>query len=60
MFPPPLDDLIRKVRAVIPAEQQVYLVGGAVRDLLLGFPLNDLDFVLTGDVLRPAAGWRIA
>ena len=51
MFPPPLDDLIRKVRAVIPAEQQVYLVGGAVRDLLLGVPLNDLDFVLTGDVL---------
>lgn len=52
MFPPPLDDLIRKVRAVIPADQQIYLVGGAVRDLLLGFPLNDLDFVLSGDVLE--------
>ena len=29
---------------------EVYLVGGMVRDLLLGRPNNDLDFVVEGDV----------
>jgi len=27
----------------------VYLVGGAIRDALLGEPVNDLDFVVTGE-----------
>ncbi|MEW6092889.1 MAG: HDIG domain-containing metalloprotein [Chloroflexota bacterium] len=41
-FPPLLD----KVLAALPADQTVYLVGGAVRDLLLGRPIRDFDFAL--------------
>ena len=33
---------------------QAVLVGGAVRDLLLGLPLRDLDYVLPGDALPVA------
>ena len=33
---------------------RVYLVGGAVRDLLLGRPVTDLDLVATGEVSRLA------
>lgn len=31
------------------AEEPVYLVGGAVRDLLLGRPRADVDLVVEGD-----------
>ncbi|MBI4730778.1 MAG: HD domain-containing protein [Chloroflexi bacterium] len=41
-FPPLLD----KVLAALPADQTVYLVGGAVRDLLLGRAIHDFDFAL--------------
>jgi tRNA nucleotidyltransferase (CCA-adding enzyme) len=37
-------DAVRKV-----AEEPVYLVGGAVRDLLLGRPRADVDLVVAGD-----------
>jgi len=37
--------LIDKVRAVLP-DQELYLVGGAVRDMLLNRPSPDLDFAL--------------
>jgi tRNA nucleotidyltransferase/poly(A) polymerase len=37
--------LIDKVRAVLP-EQEIYLVGGAVRDMLLNRESTDLDFAL--------------
>ena len=30
----------------------VYLTGGAVRDILTGFPIRDLDFTLQGDPLK--------
>jgi tRNA nucleotidyltransferase (CCA-adding enzyme) len=33
---------------LIPANAQVYLVGGAVRDRLLGLPAGDHDFVVVG------------
>lgn len=50
----PYPDLLQKIRNLIPPDQQVYLVGGAVRDLLLGRPIHDLDFVITGDVRKSA------
>ncbi|PPD18175.1 MAG: multifunctional CCA tRNA nucleotidyl transferase/2'3'-cyclic phosphodiesterase/2'nucleotidase/phosphatase, partial [Methylotenera sp.] len=30
------------------AEMQVYIVGGAVRDELLGLPVKDKDYVVVG------------
>jgi tRNA nucleotidyltransferase/poly(A) polymerase len=41
-FPPLLD----KVLAALPSNQTIYLVGGAVRDLLLGRAIRDFDFAL--------------
>lgn len=41
-FPPILD----KVNAALPPEQELYLVGGAVRDVLLSRLSPDLDFAL--------------
>jgi len=37
------------------SEDPVYLVGGAVRDLLLGRPRSDLDLVVVGDAAALAA-----
>ena len=50
VFPPVLE----QVRASLPAETPIYLVGGAVRDALLGRPTHDLDFVLPADSLKIA------
>jgi len=41
-------DLIETVRQNLPAGMPCWLVGGAVRDMLLERPLRDMDFVLTG------------
>jgi putative nucleotidyltransferase with HDIG domain len=49
-FPPILDS----VRAAIPDGLTVYLVGGAVRDALLGRSIHDLDFVLEKDAIKIA------
>ncbi|HEX7619834.1 MAG TPA: HDIG domain-containing protein [Anaerolineales bacterium] len=49
-FPPILDS----VRAAIPDGLIVYLVGGAVRDALLGRTIHDLDFVLEKDAIKIA------
>jgi poly(A) polymerase len=49
-FPPILDS----VRAALPDGLTVYLVGGAVRDALLGRPIHDLDFVLERDAINIA------
>ncbi|MDI6770600.1 MAG: HD domain-containing protein [Anaerolineales bacterium] len=55
-FPPLLDS----VRAALPDDKVVYLVGGAVRDLLLGRAIHrvgaahDLDFALRGDAIKTA------
>ncbi|CAG1006986.1 CC-adding tRNA nucleotidyltransferase [Anaerolineales bacterium] len=50
----PLPPLVKRVMDVLPAEQEIYLVGGAVRDLLLSRPSPDLDFAL------PANGISLA
>lgn len=50
----PLPPLIEQVRQVLPEGIPVYLVGGAVRDLLRQKTIHDLDFVLQGDALHVA------
>lgn len=47
-------DLLDQIRPHIAAGQQVYLVGGAVRDLLRQKSVHDLDFTVSGDVRRLA------
>jgi tRNA nucleotidyltransferase/poly(A) polymerase len=33
-------------------EMNVYLTGGAVRDIISGFPIRDLDFTVQGNILK--------
>jgi tRNA nucleotidyltransferase/poly(A) polymerase len=48
-------DLLDKVIAWLAGQNEdVYLVGGCVRDRLLGRPIYDLDVVIAGDGLRMA------
>jgi tRNA nucleotidyltransferase (CCA-adding enzyme) len=55
---PPVDlpARIRRLPAVVAleGEDDVYVVGGAVRDLLLGREPHELDFVVEGDALEVA------
>lgn len=44
-------EVLERVGEVVLPQTPVYLVGGAVRDALLGLPTHDLDFALAGDVL---------
>jgi len=39
---------------VLPTDQDIYLVGGAIRDRLLGKEVHDLDFVVKGDCRKLA------
>ena len=55
----PLVDLIERLRgspavAALQGEDAVYVVGGAVRDLLLGIDPHELDFVVEGDAVAVA------
>ena len=49
-FPP----ILEAVRAALPADLSVYLVGGAVRDALLARPIHDLDFAVPGNAIKTA------
>jgi tRNA nucleotidyltransferase/poly(A) polymerase len=40
---------LEAIRAIVPADQEVYVVGGAVRDAYLHLPLHDLDLAVPGD-----------
>ena len=51
---PLFDSLLHRVRAALPPGLPVYLVGGAVRDYLLGRARRDWDFVLSQDALPVA------
>lgn len=41
-----LSPTLELVRSKLPADQLLYLIGGAVRDMLLGRPVRDYDFAL--------------
>ena len=49
-----LSPLLEAIRAALPDNLAVYLVGGAVRDALLGRTSHDLDFVLDAHGIRTA------
>ncbi len=48
------DRIREKVRACLPENLDVYVVGGAVRDWLSNRPVHDLDLTLPGDVFPVA------
>ena len=47
-------ELLEKIIDIVPDEQGVYLVGGAIRDFLLGKESHDLDFVVRKELKRTA------
>jgi tRNA nucleotidyltransferase (CCA-adding enzyme) len=56
---PPVSDVLERLGrppavAALDGEDAVYVVGGAVRDLLLGRRPHELDFVVEGDALAVA------
>jgi tRNA nucleotidyltransferase (CCA-adding enzyme) len=54
-LPKPLLELVKDIsRQAAKHGQRVYLVGGVVRDLLLGYPNFDLDVVVEGDAVKLA------
>jgi tRNA nucleotidyltransferase/poly(A) polymerase len=55
-YPLTFSPLLDSVRDVLPDGLTVYLVGGAVRDALLGRRTHDLDFALSGDAIKTARG----
>jgi tRNA nucleotidyltransferase (CCA-adding enzyme) len=54
-LPEPLTEVVQDVsKQAAKLGQRVYLVGGVVRDLLLGFPNFDIDLVVEGDAVKLA------
>ena len=52
--------LARLAAAFAERDQELYLVGGSVRDLLLGRPVKDLDFATTAEPRSTEAAGRAA
>lgn len=52
--PLPFTPLLARIQPALPPDTPIYLVGGAVRDALLGEVTHDLDFALPGDALAVA------
>lgn len=46
--------LLERVIGLLPGDEPIYLVGGAIRDALLNRPSYDLDFVTPGDAMKIA------
>ena len=44
--------LLDRIIQLIPDDEPVYLVGGAIRDALLRRPVYDLDFVIPGNAMK--------
>jgi tRNA nucleotidyltransferase/poly(A) polymerase len=53
-FSPLVSQAVNALEAVSADKSSIYLVGGALRDTLLGLPAHDLDFVLQRDTLQIA------
>ncbi len=53
-LPLKLPPLLDKVLEAAPTDEPIYLIGGAVRDLLLGHTAHDLDFGLGANALNIA------
>ncbi len=51
---PPFASLLGQIRSNIPADLPIYLVGGAVRDAMLGRKVRDLDFAMPAAALQSA------
>ncbi len=49
-FNPDIRIIIEKIKDAVPSGTRVYLVGGAIRNLLLDLPIEDLDFIIEGPV----------
>ena len=49
-----LHPLTQRIQDIIPNDKDCYLVGGAIRDSLLGKPIHDLDFVLPEGAVKVA------
>lgn len=45
-------EIFESIKKVVPSSVQIYLVGGAVRDIILGKKVRDFDFVIEG-LVRP-------
>ncbi|MCL5429192.1 MAG: HD domain-containing protein [Chloroflexi bacterium] len=50
--------IVQRVKAALPPDQEIYLVGGAVRDLLLGRDVKDFDFLVPAKAI--AVGRKVA
>ncbi|HBN07369.1 MAG TPA: hypothetical protein DD435_01550 [Cyanobacteria bacterium UBA8530] len=55
LWPPAALAILQEARSF--SSLPLYLVGGAVRDLLLGRPNLDIDLVVEGDAIRLAESW---
>ncbi len=55
---PAVQEIIGKIAAAVGGGMPIYLVGGAVRDMLLGCEIHDLDFCLASGGIR--TGRRVA